>query len=118
MTTTEPHEVPLTVPLRPCTPWCDTRDRDGHPDQHPEDRACWSAFEKVPLTLRSPVKMCDGEWWHDYLEAVLCRRPATAEPVVILNYEGEPAWEFALTPREARLMRDALNRLIEVASTT
>ena len=121
MTTTE--REPLTVPLRPCAPWCDkTWQEDGHADENPADRSCWSKLLRVPLSRNKPVRMSSGEWWFDHLDVVLRWPPREAEPVVVLNHEGgddgtvrDASWEHELTLDEARALRDKLDHLLRVA---
>lgn len=104
-------DLDLTVPLRPCTPWCD--DPDGHPRNHPEDRRCWSPSVVVPMRLMRAVEMVDGEWWLDRLDLYLQRRPDEDVTRVLINHE--PSGEYLLTLEEAAELRDALTSLLERA---
>ncbi|MGI8523068.1 MAG: hypothetical protein ACR2K3_07125 [Nocardioides sp.] len=103
---------PLAVPLRACEPWCD-RKGDGHPDQHPEDRLCWSRFWQTPLSLGKADKYGDV-WRLDCLEVVLRRWPRASEASVLLHRESTDI-EIELTLHEARTLRAHLDAALSTA---
>jgi hypothetical protein len=95
----------LEVPLRTCTPWCENG--DGHGDEHPEDRSCWSTFQVVPLSQHSTSKYTHGTWRIAYLNVYLRRLPQSVEPLLYVHSE-ETDEEIRLTLDEARRLRDEL----------
>lgn len=111
----------LTVPVRACARVVrEDVAIDGHEDEHPVDRSCCSEIHYVPLSRRDPVRMCNGEWWHDHLDVALRWPPREAVQVVVLNHEGDDgkrgdaSWEYELTFDEARALRNKLDELLGV----
>jgi hypothetical protein len=106
--------VDLIVPLRPCTPWC--RDGDGHGDEHPEDRTCWSDYAHVVLSRHKPAHYNDDTWKMAFLNVYLRREPELEEfPHVVIPTPRRPDHELRLTRDEARTLRDHLTGLIATA---
>ena len=105
-------DLDLTVPLRPCTPWC--TDGDGHPGDHPEDRSCWSGLHRVPMQRRPLVKYYTDEWHYDFVTVHLWRRPTEAEPFVMIHHQYADH-ELPFTLDEARSLHEALTQLLDLA---
>lgn len=95
--------------LRTCASWC--TDGDGHPDQHPDDRSCWSDYLPTTLTLYPLVRTAGEHWEPRQLDIVLQWRPETAQPHVVL-FEGYEDTEIRLTLNEASTLLANLTRAL------
>lgn len=114
MTASSPNNTSadLGIPTEPCAPWCDTP--SGHdPKLHPEDRACWSEYRVVPLSLHDPLKYSDGRR-RDFAEVYLRRRLGQA-PRVVMHAEGSDD-EYELTVAEAQQLAKEILRWVEEAA--
>jgi hypothetical protein len=93
-------QVVLAVPVRPCAPWCEKG--DGHGDEHPEDRRCWSDYAIVPMRRHNPMQLVGDTWQMAYLNVYLHRGAGEDETLVYVHSE-ETDNELRLTPtRPAR----------------
>jgi hypothetical protein len=108
-------EVSLEVPLRECTSWCEVG--GGHGDEHPDDRACWSTYQIVPLSRHQALRMGDGKFWQAFLNVYLRRRVGEDEPVIYVHSE-EADKEIVLTLAEAAELRDFIDYLLQQAGGT
>ena len=102
----------LRVPLRQCEPWC--TEGNGHADEHPDDRSCWSTFNPVPLTRHAAVKFGPQEYLHASVDVFLRRRPELDRPELMLHTEADDH-EMVMTLDEAVMLRDAITALLETA---
>ena len=105
----------LGVSLRPCAPWCE--DGDGHPHEHPHDRDCiYGLVETVSMAALPPIRMGEGQWWHEWVTAYLRREYDQNEPHIRISNDGNTG-ELVFTIAEARDLRDLLDTYIETAET-
>ena len=102
----------LEAPLRACEPWCENG--DGHGQEHPEDRSCWSTYEVLGLShpFHRPSHYTDGTWRRAYLNVYLRREPQREEGGIVIHSE-ETDRELRLTRTEALDLRDMLDSLID-----
>lgn len=112
MTTHKPTEVDLRLPLRDCEPWC--QDGDGHGDEHPDDRSCWSSFNPIPLSQHPVIKMGPREWQSAYADVYLRRLPTASKPTVQIHSQDDDR-VVVLTLEEAARLRDALAAMLATA---
>jgi hypothetical protein len=112
-------QIVLAVPVRPCTPWCDNRGGDGHPNEHPEDRHCSSGYAMVPLTHRhhSPSQYTDGTWGLPYLNVYLRREPDHEVSHVVIHSE-ETDKELYLSRTEVLTLIEHLTALVDQLEPT
>jgi len=106
----------LIVPLRECTPWCEKG--DGHPDEFPHDRRCWSSYGRVPLSVAGGhhkfVGTVDDTWVLPHLNVYLSRDYDLEDPQVVIHSEDADA-ELYLSLDAARSLRDKLDGLLGIA---
>lgn len=100
---------PTPISLRPCEPWCGTKD---HAEDEMDDRHCWGPRAVVDLTLEEPARY-GGVWCHDRIEVAAMHWSNHDVPSVVLSHEGK-AFEVSLRASEARELAAALLAVAEM----